>query len=243
MFSGDYHTHTVYSHGKGSIEDNVVAAVKKGLKAIAVTDHGISGYPGSLNPEDFDSFMSDIERSRRLHPEIKVLAGVECNLLGESGEVDLPKEFADRLDLVLCGFHFARLPRNWKDFFGFWVPNVTGKKSTTARIAGNTDAYLRAMENNRISVISHPMRSCRVDLRTIGEAAARLGVYIELNGKSMCLTEDDLKVLYETGCEFICSSDAHEPERVGDFSAAGVYVSAGLDLSHIVNWNREPEFR
>ena len=36
----DYHTHTTFSHGKGSIEDNVKEAVKKGLKAIAITDHG-----------------------------------------------------------------------------------------------------------------------------------------------------------------------------------------------------------
>ena len=28
MFYGDYHTHTIYSHGKGSVEDNVLAAEK-----------------------------------------------------------------------------------------------------------------------------------------------------------------------------------------------------------------------
>ena len=27
---GDYHTHTIYSHGSGSIRDNVEAALKKG---------------------------------------------------------------------------------------------------------------------------------------------------------------------------------------------------------------------
>lgn len=37
---GDYHTHTVFSHGHGSIEDNVKAAIKMGLKEIAITDHG-----------------------------------------------------------------------------------------------------------------------------------------------------------------------------------------------------------
>ena len=40
----DYHTHTIFSHGKGTIEDNVDWAIKKGLKEIAISDHG----PGHL---------------------------------------------------------------------------------------------------------------------------------------------------------------------------------------------------
>ena len=37
----DYHTHTVFSHGKGSIEDNVLSARKLGLKAVAISDHSV----------------------------------------------------------------------------------------------------------------------------------------------------------------------------------------------------------
>ena len=37
----DYHTHTIYSHGTGTIIDNVMIARKKGLKEIAITDHGL----------------------------------------------------------------------------------------------------------------------------------------------------------------------------------------------------------
>ena len=36
----DYHTHTKYSHGKGTIEENVLEAISKGIKTI-----GISGDP------------------------------------------------------------------------------------------------------------------------------------------------------------------------------------------------------
>ena len=41
----DIHTHTTFSHGKGSMEDNVKAAIEKGLSAVAISDHG----PGHIN--------------------------------------------------------------------------------------------------------------------------------------------------------------------------------------------------
>ena len=34
----DLHTHTTYSHGKGSVEDNVRAAMNRGLSYIAISD-------------------------------------------------------------------------------------------------------------------------------------------------------------------------------------------------------------
>ena len=36
---GDYHTHTTYTHGKSTIEENVRQAENLGLKEIAITEH------------------------------------------------------------------------------------------------------------------------------------------------------------------------------------------------------------
>ena len=38
---GDYHTHTKFSHGKGTVEENARTAREMGLKQIAITDHGL----------------------------------------------------------------------------------------------------------------------------------------------------------------------------------------------------------
>ena len=40
ILSADYHTHTTFSHGKGSILDNATEAKARGLKVLAITDHG-----------------------------------------------------------------------------------------------------------------------------------------------------------------------------------------------------------
>ena len=42
IITADYHTHTVFSHGKGDVIDNVKSAKEKGLNAIGITDHGFN---------------------------------------------------------------------------------------------------------------------------------------------------------------------------------------------------------
>ena len=40
--NADYHTHTVFSHGKGDVIDNARAAAEKGLKELGIADHGFA---------------------------------------------------------------------------------------------------------------------------------------------------------------------------------------------------------
>ena len=92
----DMHTHTVHSHGTGTVEDNVKAAISAGLQQIVISDHG----PQHLfyNIKDVDAYLKDIDAMRKKYKnDIEVLAGVEFNLLSEDGDMDLPPQYADCL--------------------------------------------------------------------------------------------------------------------------------------------------
>ena len=58
--SGDYHTHTVYSHGFGSVEENVKQAENLGLKEIAITEHCYNSHY-AIKRGDQEKIHADIE--------------------------------------------------------------------------------------------------------------------------------------------------------------------------------------
>ena len=65
----DLHTHTTYSHGKGSVGDNVKVALDKGLEYIAISDHGPGHIFYGMNRQDFPNLKKDIEKMTVKLPE------------------------------------------------------------------------------------------------------------------------------------------------------------------------------
>jgi len=74
----DHHTHTTFSHGKGSIEDNVKVAVQKGLKSIAITDHGPGHLTYGIDRNKIKVMREEVERLKLVYPQIEILLGVEA---------------------------------------------------------------------------------------------------------------------------------------------------------------------
>lgn len=89
---GDFHTHSTYSHGKGSVEEIVQKAYELGLKEIGISDHGILNYPNNMSPKEVDSFVKDVKLARIKYPNINVYAGIEANLISHNGIMDLNEE-------------------------------------------------------------------------------------------------------------------------------------------------------
>ena len=244
MLLGDYHTHTTYSrsgHGKGSVEDNVRKALSLGMKEIALTDHGFRHGAYGMTKKAFPKFLEEVQAVREKYPEIKVYAGIEANFISPNGELDIPPEFADKLDIIVAGYHkFVRPARGG---LGFHLRNLITKNSRKAKVR-NTDAYIKALDKYDIAILSHPNSGCKIDLKEVGKVASAKGTYIELNGKRVSLTADELIALADLGCRFLANSDAHSPARVGDVGIwKETWVASGLDSALIHNYNRLPDLK
>ena len=111
----DYHTHTIYSHGKGTIRDNVEEARRKGLKEVAITDHGPGHIGFGVSHENLKKMRKEINAMRKEYPDIKILLGVEANIINVDGDLDVNEEDLKTIDILLAGFHNGAKPKTFKD--------------------------------------------------------------------------------------------------------------------------------
>jgi putative hydrolase len=238
----DYHTHTIFSHGLGTIEENVKIAITKGLKGIAITDHGPGHLTFGLKRKNIPVMRAEIERLKLVYTEIEILFGVEANIINKGNNLDITKEEAKSFDFVLAGYHFGV----WNAYsINNFIIEVAGKilkkrseqgKTTGVLLNKNTEMFIKAINENKIKILTHPGEKAEIDIFRVGEACAERGTLMEINSWHEHLTKEELKILEATNVAFIVSSDAHKPERVGDCSEAIKRAfDAGIDMSRIVN--------
>jgi len=242
---GDYHTHTQYSDGVGTIEQNVKSAQAKGLKEVALTDHGFSHMAHGMKREQLEDYKQELAEAQKKYPDIKVLFGIESNIVGINGEIDINPSERDIFDVVLVGYHRTFKANNMKSFFKFWMPNTLGLTfSKKRRKQRNTMAYIKAIENNRIDIVAHLKLWCDVDSVQIAQVAAKHNTYIELNGKRVLFAEQEMQDMISTGVKFIINSDSHNPQGLGKanigFNFAEKY---NIPLNQLANVNKLPQFQ
>ncbi|MEW6621894.1 MAG: phosphatase [Bacillota bacterium] len=217
----DLHTHTISSgHAYSTIAENLAEAAKKGLKLMAVTDHG-PHMPGGPHLYYFGTM--------RVLPNkymgIELLKGIEANIIDLEGSIDLPDIYYPMLDIVLAGFHTYCYPGG--------------------NIKENTRAMIKAMQNPLVDVIVHPGNpEFMVDPAEIVLAAKEYGILLEINNSSLGLSRagsygNCLKIaekIAEAGIKVAVGSDAHWAGQVGDFSAAlGLIAKAGIKEEQVIN--------
>lgn len=219
----DLHTHTVYSHGKGSIEENVRAARERGLHAVGITDHGPGHFfIGIRGTAAFWKIKKEIAALRRKYRDVEILFGVEANIVDMDGTIDVPTPVMRELDLLLVGYHKLVRPKSlaafWQGARNFWA-GWTRSASASLR-AGNTAAITAAVRRYPIDAITHPGLQIDIDTAELARVCREHGTLLEINSSYGNELDPYIKAALPSGVGFVINSDAHEPGRVGDFAQA-----------------------
>ena len=216
ILSADYHTHTPFSHGKNTVLENARAAKAQGLIELAISDHGFGHLTYGLRRGKIARLKEETENAQK-ECGLKVLVGVEANLLGESGKCDFTQKDYEQFDIFLCGYHLLVAVDKPSDFFQMLVRNSLKIKPSKKIVERNTRAYINAIKNNPIDAITHLSYRFPCDSLEVAKCAADFGTYIELNAKKEHLTDEELSLIVQkTSARFLINSDAHSAARVGD---------------------------
>lgn len=235
----DYHTHTVFSHGTGKIEDNVKAAIEKGLKILAISDHGPGHALYGIKRSRFIEMRREIDRLNEKYPELKTLLSLEANFMSVDGTLDVDQDMLEIADLIMCGYHFGSKPKKLFLDLKMHTYAILSRFSKTIykkseRI--NTLMMINAMNKYDLTAITHPGAKGPIDISQVAKVAAEKNVALEVNVKHGHLTVDEIKEALKTDVKFIIGSDAHDPERVGDFTdSLNRCIEAGVPADRIVN--------
>ncbi len=247
LLYGDYHTHTTYSrhnHGKDSVLDNASTAANKGLKQIAITDHGFNHGFG-IRRKDIPQLHEDILNAKEI-TGVDILLGVEANLISLDGQVDICEEDLDFLDIFLMGYHKLIKPSEFKGYFNLTLASCFSNifKPSQERIDKNTTAFLKALDKYPIDVITHlNYGGFPTDTLAVAKMAKQKGVYIELNGKRINFTDDEIMTMAAEGVKFIVNSDAHSADRVGEVNLGmNTIYRLNIPLNLVANVDKIPKF-
>lgn len=246
---GDYHTHTIYSggklkikHAKTTILENALIAKEKGLKEIAITEHGFLHKLYGLQRKNIQKMRNEIEYAKQ-KTGVNILLGIEANIISSEGDVDVKPEDLQNLDLLIVGFHAFAKAKSIKEYFKFFLPNLLGFKSQKT-VKRNTLALLKAMDKYNIDFISHPGVKMPVDFKEVGQHANKTNTMLELNGKRIAYTDQDINILKQQNVKFIINSDAHHKNKVGECNKGMNFaIKHSIKAENIANLSKKIYFK
>lgn len=225
MIEVDFHSHTFCSScGMHTHIEMLEHAKSLGLAGLAITDHGRS-VGGRLNSAFFKRFENPVKG-------IRLLKGVECNLLDLDGNIDCPMEYMEHLDIILLGFH--------------------GNVEKNLGIDCYTQMMLNSIEKNPfVDIITHPIDQWYpMDMERLVASAKKFDKVIELNDAKLRLGHNSqgdverlLRICLNMECPIALCSDAHVLNEIGsDKYSERILKNVGFPEELIVNSDVEKAF-
>lgn len=231
---GDYHTHTNFSDGRSTLEENIIQAIKVGLKEYAVTDHAFRHRQSGISIKEFEMQKRQIALFKEKYPQIKLYHSLEANFVGYSGKLDI-EPYMNQLDYLIMGYHKTTQMESFSEWWTLTAMNFVFRPSKR-KIEKNTLPYLHCIEKYDLQFVNHLNYGILVDVKQIAELCAQKGVKIELNGKRVFFSQKEVDDMLQSGVDFVVNSDAHSIEAVGNVTLPIEFaLNHGIPLEKIVN--------
>ncbi|MBI4771946.1 MAG: DNA polymerase/3'-5' exonuclease PolX, partial [Chloroflexi bacterium] len=197
----DLHNHSTWSDGAESIEAMARAALARGLRVLAITDHSQSlCVTGGLSPEKLREQRAELDAVQdRLGDRLLLLQGAEVEIRAD-GALDYDDRTLAGLDIVVASVH-------------------TSLRQERERI---TARLLAAVRNPHVDIIGHPTgqligerEPADLDMEAVLAAAAESGVALEINANPARLDLNDglARRALELGCTLSINTDSHHAEQ------------------------------
>ncbi len=221
---GDVHMHTFETDGTMSIRDMAEAALARGRRYIAITDH--SKNLAMTNGMDDVRALAHAARVRAVNQEmegrIHIFTGVEVDILAE-GQLDLEDDTLAQLDIVVASVH--------------------SRFDQPADVM--TSRVLRAIENPYVRILAHPTGRkllkrdpYAIDLEAIFKRAAELRVAVEHNAAPARtdLSDAHMRLAKSLGCKIAINTDAHAIDELDHMQHGIIQLRrAWLTAADVVN--------
>ena len=203
----DLHIHTSANpHAYSTLEENINRALQKGMKVIAITNHG----PALQDSPHWWSLVN-----MRVIPEyvddLRILKGVETNILDVQGSFDINQRVYSIMDIILCGLH---------PVVQYGITNDREK---------NTTAVINIMKKQKVDIMVHLGNpEFPLDYESVIKEAKELNVAIEINNSSLKNSrkgskpncEKILELCKKYQCMISLGTDSHISYDIGEFTEA-----------------------
>lgn len=202
-FIADTHTHTLRSgDAYSTVQENITAASRRQLSYLAITDHGCAK-PGG--PNSWVPFTNQWVLPKAAEG-VRMLYGIEADVIGPDGKLSVPGWVLDRLDWVIASMHADVMAPQTKE--------------------DHTQMWLGIAENHYVDVVGHigdPIFS--FEHRRVLQAFADAKKIVEVNTGSLLsrpsaypVCRQIIALCAELGVRIIVNSDAHFSDRIGDLA-------------------------
>lgn len=198
----DTHTHTISSgHAYSTIQENAKEASLNGIEMFNMSDHG-----PAMNGAPFKYHFGNLRVIPDIIYGVRIIKGVELNIINYNGEVDLSEYYLKKLQLVLASYHDNCI-----------------EPSTVEQ---HTYAAIQVLSNPYIDILAHSGNpQFQIDIEKVVKAARDYNKLIEINNQSFVVREGSEKNCFEIalmckkyGVRIVTGSDAHISFDIGKFN-------------------------